>query len=231
MAGPGDEIAAGAAGPGHIRASHADREQAIGMLKAAFIQGRLDKDEFDLRVGQALASRTYADLAALTAVIPVGLTRAEPSEPGRKSASKEAVTAVASVSVAWTSIWVPLAVVDKTGSVANLVLVVVLISVVPALLAGYLLVHAWLDKRTGGQSLPGPPPGVGDQASRHQVAGGPAASPSSSAPHTSVMSTMPTRPVSPITGKCRKRLLAMTLAASRMLVAVLTTVGCAVMSS
>ena len=35
--------------------------------------------------------------------------------------------------------------------------------------------------------------------------------------------TMPTRPTSPIPGKCRKRPLVMTLAASRMLAAVLTT--------
>jgi hypothetical protein len=40
------------------------------VLKAAFVQGRLDKDELDARVGQALASQTYAELAALTADIP-----------------------------------------------------------------------------------------------------------------------------------------------------------------
>jgi hypothetical protein len=70
MAGPGDEIAAGASGRGRLRASHADREQVIEVLKAAFVQGRLDRDEFDLRVGRALASRTSAGLAALTADIP-----------------------------------------------------------------------------------------------------------------------------------------------------------------
>jgi len=58
MAGPGDEIAARAGGRGHLRASHADREQVIGTLKAAFVQGMLAKDEFDLRVGQTLAART-----------------------------------------------------------------------------------------------------------------------------------------------------------------------------
>jgi Domain of unknown function (DUF1707) len=73
MAGPGNEIAAGTGGRGHLRASHADREQVIGTLKAAFVQGRLVKDEFDLRVGQALAPRTYAELAALTADLPAGL--------------------------------------------------------------------------------------------------------------------------------------------------------------
>jgi hypothetical protein len=52
------------------RASDADREQVIGVLKAAFAQGRLTKDEFDARVGHAFTSRTYADLAALTADVP-----------------------------------------------------------------------------------------------------------------------------------------------------------------
>jgi hypothetical protein len=76
MAGPGDEL--GAAGRGHLRASHADREQVIGILKTAFVQGMLAKDEFDLRVGQTLASRTYADLAAVTADLPAGLAAAPP---------------------------------------------------------------------------------------------------------------------------------------------------------
>ncbi|HYB85336.1 MAG TPA: DUF1707 domain-containing protein [Streptosporangiaceae bacterium] len=67
-----------AAGGGHLRASHADREQVIDVLKAAFVQGMLAKDEFDLRVGQTLASRTYADLAAVTADIPAAVTAAQP---------------------------------------------------------------------------------------------------------------------------------------------------------
>jgi hypothetical protein len=70
-----------------MRASHADREQVIDMLKTAFVQGRLAKDEFDLRVGQVLASRTYADLSALTADIPAGLIRAQSPNPARKPAS------------------------------------------------------------------------------------------------------------------------------------------------
>jgi len=83
MAGPGDEMAAGAGGRGHLRASHADREQVIETLKAAFVQGRLDWDEFDLRVDQTYASRTYAELAALTADIPAGLTTAKLPAPAR----------------------------------------------------------------------------------------------------------------------------------------------------
>lgn len=56
-----------AGGRGHVRASHTDRERVVETLKAAFVQGRLTKEELDARTGHALAARTYADLAALTA--------------------------------------------------------------------------------------------------------------------------------------------------------------------
>jgi hypothetical protein len=61
--------------------SGADREQVIGTLKNAFVQGVLAKDEFDQRVGQALIARTYADLAALTAGIPPGRGRGRAAAP------------------------------------------------------------------------------------------------------------------------------------------------------
>jgi hypothetical protein len=80
MAGPGDELTPSAR-RGHMRASHADREHAIGMLKTAFVQGMLTKHELDLRIGEALASRTYADLAAVIADLPVGLEAARPLRP------------------------------------------------------------------------------------------------------------------------------------------------------
>jgi Domain of unknown function (DUF1707) len=82
--GPGDETATGAGSRGHLRASHADREQVIGTLKAAFVAGMLTKDELELRVGQTLAARTYAELAALTADIPpapAGPPAAGPASP------------------------------------------------------------------------------------------------------------------------------------------------------
>ncbi len=85
MTRPDGDLAAGAGGRGHLRASHADREQVIITLKAAFVQGMLAKDEFDLRVAQTFASRTYAELAAVIDDIPPGLptTSAEmPSSPG-----------------------------------------------------------------------------------------------------------------------------------------------------
>jgi Domain of unknown function (DUF1707) len=60
---------------GRSLASHADREQTISVVKAAFVEGRLAKDELDARVGRALTSRTHAELAAVTSDIPTDLAR------------------------------------------------------------------------------------------------------------------------------------------------------------
>jgi hypothetical protein len=65
----------------HLRASDADREQVLEFLKIAFVQGRLTIDELDARAGQALVSRTYGELAVLTADIPSGAGRALPDLP------------------------------------------------------------------------------------------------------------------------------------------------------
>ena len=77
MIGPDGEIAAGTAGRGGMRTSRAEREQAIEVLKVAFVQDRLTKDEFDVRAGQALTARTYTELAVLTADIPAEPTEAQ----------------------------------------------------------------------------------------------------------------------------------------------------------
>jgi uncharacterized protein len=78
------------AGRGRLRASHADREQVIGTLKAAFVQGMLAKDEFDQRVDQALAARTHAELATLTADIPAGIVAAQPPRTPAQGPGKAA---------------------------------------------------------------------------------------------------------------------------------------------
>jgi Domain of unknown function (DUF1707) len=74
-----------ATGGGHLRASDADRERVIDALKAAYVQGRLTKGELARRAGQALESRTYADLAGVTAGIPAApaatLPRRQPASP------------------------------------------------------------------------------------------------------------------------------------------------------
>jgi hypothetical protein len=95
--GPGADVAAGR---GHLRASDADREQVIEVLKTAFVHGELVKDEFEARIGQTFASRTYADLAGVTAGLPgagpgrkparAQLGRAAASSPARARAKKAA---------------------------------------------------------------------------------------------------------------------------------------------
>jgi hypothetical protein len=77
-----------AAGRGRLRAGHADREQAIDTLKTAFVFGQLTKDELDARAGQALAARTHADLAALTADIPPRPPAARPARPPGSAAGR-----------------------------------------------------------------------------------------------------------------------------------------------
>jgi hypothetical protein len=81
---PDDERAAAAAGHDHLWASRADRERVIQALKVSFARGRLSKAEFDLRMSRTLASRTYADLAALR---QAG-TAARPAPPQQWIASR-----------------------------------------------------------------------------------------------------------------------------------------------
>jgi hypothetical protein len=84
MAEASDGKIPGAGDRGHLRAARDDREHVIGMLKTAFVRGLLDKDEFDQRVGQTLASRTYAELAVVTADFPPGLPAAGPLPAARE---------------------------------------------------------------------------------------------------------------------------------------------------
>ena len=53
-------------------ASSADRERAVGVLRAGFTEGRLSQDELNDRIARAYAARTYGDLWGLTADLPTG---------------------------------------------------------------------------------------------------------------------------------------------------------------
>ena len=86
-----------------LRASRADREQVIDLLKAAFVQGRLDQDEFNARVGQVLASRTHWELAAVTFDLPADLLGALPRRPpvqGRRRISMNTAVSAGALVVA-----------------------------------------------------------------------------------------------------------------------------------
>jgi len=157
MADPGNEMTPAVAGLGHLRASHADRGRVIGILKAAFVQGRLTKEEFDERVSQAFHSRTYADLAALTADLPVGLISAAPP---RGPVPAQATPPV-SKSLLWCSCAITLAamVVVVVGiPTANVVVLTigVLGILIAAPVAGMLILDQWHENHPGGQLPPRP---------------------------------------------------------------------------
>jgi len=70
-----------ASGHSSARASDTDREHAIDVLKAAFAEGRLTREEHSERVRRAYRSRTYAELAKLSADLPGGPLRTLPTQP------------------------------------------------------------------------------------------------------------------------------------------------------
>jgi len=51
-------------------ASTADLDRSIEVLKASFVEGRLTKQEFDERVGQAFAARFFGEFMVITADLP-----------------------------------------------------------------------------------------------------------------------------------------------------------------
>jgi len=65
---------------GGLLASEADREAAQAVLKTAFEQERLTQEEFESRIGRALAARTQGELAELT--------RDLPADPGMPAATR-----------------------------------------------------------------------------------------------------------------------------------------------
>ena len=109
---PEDQRAAARAPRSHLRASHADRENVIDRLKAAFVHGRLTKDELDARVSQTFASRTYAELARVTTDLPAGMAGDPPARQraGAPPVSRAATVTRAGVVVAAAMMAVALAV-------------------------------------------------------------------------------------------------------------------------
>ncbi len=160
-AGPGDNAATAAGrGGGRLRASHADREQVIGTLKDAFVEGRLTADELDARVDQVYASRTYAELAEVTTDIPASLTGASrPRDPWR--ATKTAWVAVYALILPGliTLAALPGGPAPLTGGeVATYTAVVYAVFWILGL---SVVVASRFGKRSGGQSPPRSAPGVG----------------------------------------------------------------------
>ena len=163
MTGPSEEKAA--ACRGRLRTSHADREQAIDVLKAAFVQGRLDKDEFDARVGQAFASRTYAELTAVTGDLPAGLVGAWPVRAEARLPETRGIRSSMRVIRAGTTlaagVWA-VALVSGSALALTLALTFTLAYVGSLLLAGAVLLESRRELRAGG--LLGPRQAGGTQS-------------------------------------------------------------------
>jgi hypothetical protein len=160
---------------GRLRTSRAEREQAIDVLKAAFVQGRLTKDEFDLRVGQVFASRTYADLDALTADIPGWVTSVQPSaeharEPGRMLSFKTAARVGAvGASPSMASAAVVMVRSSEVPAVAGVLLVGLTGLFVAGLLAALLMFLSWVVRRSQRGPAQGPPSGPAGLASKRRA--------------------------------------------------------------
>jgi DUF1707 SHOCT-like domain len=147
--GPGDPTPAAPDGYG----------QAIGTLKAAFVQGRLTKDELDERVGRALVPLTYAELAALTGDLPDGLTAVRRPRGDDQSKTRLQQSRAAKAGVL-AGVVVGVAVVAAIGNSENplqVLAAVLLLSPVWLLaLAGLLFLHARLEKRATRRIPPDP---------------------------------------------------------------------------
>jgi hypothetical protein len=165
MAGPGEEVTAGAGALGRLRASHADREQVIDVLKAAFVQGRLDRDEFDLRVGQALGSRTVAELAALTADLPAGQAAAQPPERSRPHGARPALRSgrvIAVMTALYAGVWAVVIPMGQPVAVPVLTITSLLFYIIVVLIALEKVSGSPRETRSGRQL----PPSAGGLASR-----------------------------------------------------------------
>jgi hypothetical protein len=98
-----------------IRAADSDRERVAEQLRSAHAEGRLDLTEYDQRVQQAWAARTYGELEVLTADLPQVQSPAAPAihQLGRPSGRQQhrgrggraAVAAWASASAVNLAIW------------------------------------------------------------------------------------------------------------------------------
>lgn len=171
MAGPGDGMAAGGVGHGYMRASSADRDRVIEVLKAAFVQGRLSQDELGARVGQTLTSRTYGELAAVTADIPAEAAAVRSAVTARPHARTPVSRVRATLWAACVVVPVTLLAltfVTGSGKLAFPFIISVFMSYVTA---GTLLAEAWERKQEQRRLRRGPTPGSSGRPSRRRTTG------------------------------------------------------------
>lgn len=91
---------------GHLRASDAERDEVIEVLRQHAADGRLTLAEFEERVGEALAATTRADLAPVLRDLPELEPQTTPSVRTRRP-----TVPAPSLRTVWTAVAVVLAVV------------------------------------------------------------------------------------------------------------------------
>jgi hypothetical protein len=67
-----------------LRVGDADRQAIVSELQRHYVEGRLNSDELGERVSQALAARTFADLAAVVHDLPPLAEAIAPGEPANE---------------------------------------------------------------------------------------------------------------------------------------------------
>jgi len=86
-----------------LRAADADRHKIADQLKAALDEGRLSLGEYDERVRDAYAARTYADLLVIVADLPQpGMSAAEVNARRAADLKRDARRMPTALSVLWT---------------------------------------------------------------------------------------------------------------------------------
>jgi hypothetical protein len=158
-----------------MRAGHDDREQVIAELKAAFVQGRLDKDELEERAGRAVTSRTYGELAALTADIP-DPAPAAPATVGRAAASTPGRTLARGAKRAGICLLAAAALMEGAFLTGNFLLIVA--ATFAALAAGGFLGYGIIDAVQERRALAALTPGTGTDSGPGPGSAGPSGGPS-----------------------------------------------------
>ena len=154
MAGAGDEMAAAG---GYFLASDSDRDQVIDSLRAAFTQGRLTRDEFGARVARTAGSRTYAELAAVTAGIPAWPAGAGPARAGLPANVKSLLWMIGGYA-ALPPVLIAVALLTNSERAARAAMLLFLIGFLLAVTGGTVALGTAIDTRLKNRQAIGQPP-------------------------------------------------------------------------
>lgn len=98
-----------------IRASDADRERVVEILRQHTAEGRITPDEFEERMTAAYAAKTVGALAELTTDLPVDLAAharrqaeiaRQAAHTGLPKKARQDIAGLASLAVVLTTVWV-----------------------------------------------------------------------------------------------------------------------------